>query len=149
MRGIWQLALASAVVGAVLVVSGFLLLESGGSNKKSTEPGTQPPAAANVSYGNANIKAKTLGGPYRRTVVVSVKNKRSGTPLHDAKVTIHGEMTAPHVMSLYDKPLHEVARGKYEGPYTLIMPGDWRVVIVVTSKAGDTSTSALPVRVTG
>jgi hypothetical protein len=148
MRGIWQLALASAVVGAVLVVSGFLLLESGGSNKKSSGPGTQPPAA-NVSYGNARIKAKTLGGPYRRTVVVRVKNKRSGIPLHDAKVTIHGEMTTPHTMTLYDKGLQEVARGKYEGPYTLIMPGDWKVVIVVTSKKGDTSTSALPVRVTG
>jgi len=149
MRGIWQLALASAVVGAVLVVSGFLLLESGGSNKKSSEPGTQPPPAANVSYGNANINAKTLGGPYRRTVVVRVKSKRSGTPLHDARVTIHGEMATPHAMTLYNKKLNEVARGKYEGPYTLIMPGDWRVVIVVTSKKGDTSTSALPVRVTG
>jgi len=149
MHGIWQLAIASAVVGAVLVVSGFLLLESGGSNKKSSEPGTQPPAAANVSYGNANIKAKALGGPYRRTVVVRVKNKRSGIPLHHAKVIIHGEMTTPHTMTLYDKHLQEVARGKYEGPYTLVMPGDWRVVIVVTSKKGDTSTSALPVRVTG
>jgi hypothetical protein len=149
MRGIWQLAIASAVVGAVLVVTGFLLLESGGSNKKSSEPGTQPPPAANVSYGNAKIKAKALGGPYRRTVVVRVKNKRSGIPLHEAKVTIHGEMTTPHLMTLYDKPLREVARGKYEGPYTLIMPGDWKVVIVVTSKKGDTSTSALPVRVTG
>jgi hypothetical protein len=149
MRGIWQLAVASAVVGAVLVVTGFLLLESGGSNKKTSEPGTQPPPAANVSYGNANIKARALGGRYRRTVVVRVKSKRSGIPLHDAKVTIHGEMTTPHTMTLYDKPLREVARGKYEGPYTLVMPGDWRVVIVVTSKKGDTSTSALPVRVTG
>jgi len=149
MRGIWQLALASAVVGAVLVVSGFLLLEGGGSNKQSSERGTQPPPTANVSYGNASIRAKTLGGPYQRTVVVRVKSKRSGTPLHNAKVTIHGEMTAPHAMTLYNKDLHEVARGKYEAPYTLIMPGDWRVVIVVTSKKGDTSTSALPVRVTG
>jgi hypothetical protein len=147
MRGIWQLAAASAVVGIVLVVSGFLLLESGGSNKSSKKsPG---PGATTTSYGNASIKARTLGGPYQRTVVVRVKNKRSGRPLHDAKVTVHGEMTSPHVMTLYNKDLHEVTRGEYTGPYTLIMPGDWKVVIVVTSKKGDTSTSALPVRVTG
>lgn len=146
MRGIWQLAIASALVGAVLVVSGFLLLESGGG--KSAKKPTSTPAAPNISYGNANIKAKALGGSYQRTVVVHVKNKRNGSPLHDAKVTIHGEMTTPHVMTLYDKTLREVARGEYKGPYTLIMPGDWRVVIVVTSKQGDTSTSALPVQVT-
>jgi hypothetical protein len=148
MRGIWQLAAASAVVGTVLVVTGFLLLESGGSNKGSKQS-LSVPGATTTSYGNANIKARTLGGPYRRTVVVRVRNKRSGTPLHDAKVSVHGEMTSPHVMSLYNKDLHEVTRGEYRGPYTLIMPGDWKVVIVVTSKKGDTSTSALPVRVTG
>ena len=148
MRGIWQLAAASAVVGIVLVVSGFLLLESGGSNKNSKK---SPPGAGatTTSYGNANIKARALGGSYRRTVVVRVRNKRSGMPLHDAKVTIHGEMTSPHVMTLYNKDLREVTRGEYKGPYTLIMPGTWKVVIVVTSKKGDTSTSALPLRVTG
>jgi hypothetical protein len=148
MRGIWQLAAASAVVGIVLVVSGFLLLESGGSNE-SSKKSPSVPGATTTSYGNANIKAKALGGPYQRTVVVRVRNKRSGMPLHDARVTVHGEMTSPHVMTLYNRDLHEVARGEYKGPYTLIMPGDWKVVIVVTSKKGDTSTSALPVRVTG
>jgi hypothetical protein len=148
MRGIWQLAIASAVIGAVLVVSGFLLLESGGSSKGSKKSPSVP-GATTTSYGNANIKATTLGGPYQRTVVVRVKSKRSGTPLHDAKVTIHGEMTSPHAMTLYNKKLDEAARGEYKGPYTLIMPGEWKVVIVVTSKKGDTSTSALPVRVTG
>jgi YtkA-like len=148
MRGIWQLAIASAVVGAVLVVSGFLLLESSGSSKSSKK---SPPVAGTTttSYGNASIKAKALGGPYRRTVVVRVRNKRTGIPLHGAKVIVHGEMTSPHFMPLYEKKLHEVARGEYKGPYTLIMPGEWKVVIVVTSKKGDTSTSALPVRVTG
>jgi YtkA-like len=149
MRGIWQLAIASAVAGAVLVVSGFLLLENGGSNEKSSTPGTSPPPTANVSYGHARIKAKTLGGPYQRTVVVRVRSKSSGSPLHGAKVVIHGEMTSPHYMRLYDKKLQEVRRGQYKGPYTLIMPGTWKVVIVATSKKGDTSTSALPVRVTG
>jgi hypothetical protein len=33
------------------------------------------------------------------------------------------------------------------GDDTLIMPGDWRFVIVVRTKKGDTSTRSLPVRV--
>ncbi len=47
-------------------------------------------------------------------------------------------------MPLYEKKLQEVARGEYEGPYTLVMPGDWRFVIVVTTKKGDTSTQVTP-----
>jgi len=147
MRGIWQLAILSAVAGAILVVTGFLLLERGG-NDKSSQPRVTTPAP-NISYGNANISAKTLGGPYRRTVVVRVKNKRSGIPVQGADVTIHGEMIVPHLMVLYEKKLPEVARGEYKGPYTLIMPGDWRVVIVATSKKGDTSTYSLPLKVRG
>ena len=52
-------------------------------------------------------------------------------------------------MTLYNKKLAEVGRGTYKAPYTLIMDGDWRFVIVVTSKKGDTSTSELPVQVVG
>jgi hypothetical protein len=146
-RGIWQLALASAVVGAVLVVSGFLLLESGGGDKKAAKPQTGP--TTGISYGSSRISAQALGGPYQRTVFVQFTNKRSGAPLRGAKVTIHGEMTLPHVMRLYDKRLPEVARGEYKGPYTLIMPGNWRVIVIATSKKGDTSTYALPVDVRG
>ena len=153
MRGTWQLAIAGGVVAAVvLVVSGFLLFENGGTS--SNKPTSEPPTST-TSYGNADIvatappKPRAKGGPYQRNVVVRPKDRRSGVPIHDAKVTIHGEMTVPHAMTLYNKKLTEVARGEYEGPYTLIMPGTWQFVIVVTTKKGDTSTRALPVRVIG
>lgn len=153
MRGIWQLAIAGGVVVAVvLLVSGFLLFENGGTS--SNKPTSGSPTST-TSYGNADIlatappKPVAKGGPYQRNVVVRPKDRRSGVPIHDATVTIHGEMVVPHAMTLYNKKLTEVARGDYEGPYTLIMPGTWRFVIVVTTKKGDTSTRALPVRVTG
>ncbi len=153
MRGIWQLAIAvGVVVGVVLVVSGFLVFEHGG---KSSNSSTSPSRTSTNSFGSADItatapsKPKAKGGPYQRIVVVRPKDRQSGRPIHDAKVVIHGEMTSPHYMPLYEKKLEEVARGEYEGPYTLVMPGDWRFVIVVTTKKGDTSTRSLPVRVIG
>jgi hypothetical protein len=149
MRGLWQLAIAGTVVLAVLVVSGFLLFESGGGGTSSTPQA--PPPTAGVSYGSAEISARApqRGDQYNRKVVVRVRNKSTGTPLHDAKVVIHGEMTVPHRMTLYEKTLREVARGEYVGPYTLIMPGVWRIVVVARSKQGDASTYSLPVSVGG
>jgi hypothetical protein len=153
MRGIWQLAIAGGVVVSVLlVVSGFLVFERGGKNSNSPTP--QYRTSTN-SFGNADIaarapaKSKARGGPYQRIVVVEPKDRRSGVPIHGAKVIVHGEMTTPHFMPLYEKKLTEVTRGEYEGPYTLIMPGTWRFVIVVTTKKGDTSTRSLPVQVIG
>ena len=152
MRGTWQLAiLGAAVAAAVLVVSGFLLFEHGG---KSSSASTAPDQTSTTSYGNAQISAKAPPkpgalGPYQRNVTIRAKNKRSGVPLNGAKVIIHGEMTSPMRMTLYNKKLTEVGRGTYKGPYTLVMPGTWRFVIIVTSKKGDTSTSELPVQVIG
>lgn len=151
MKGTWQLAiLGGAIAAIVLVVSGFLLFEHGGKNPSSS---TGPSGTSTTSYGNADISAQapakpTPRGGYQRNVVVRPKDRRSGVELHDAKVVIHGEMTT-HPMTLYQKKLTEVKPGIYKGPYTLVMPGDWRLVIIVTSKTGDTSTSALPVRVPG
>ena len=153
MRGSWQLAIAGGVVVVVvLLVSGFLLFENGGTGSNS--PTSSSPTST-TSYGNADISAaaparpRAKGGPYQRVVVVRPKDRRSGVPIHDANVVIHGEMTVPHAMTLYDKKLTEVARGEYQGPYTLVMPGDWHFVIVVRTKKGDTSTRSLPVRVIG
>jgi hypothetical protein len=152
MRGTWQLAILGAVVAAVvLVVSGFLLFESGG---KSSSGPSEIFKTSTTSYGNAQISAKAPPkpvplGPYQRNVTIRAKNKRSGVPLNGAKVIIHGEMTSPMRMTLYNKKLTEVGRGTYKGPYTLVMPGTWRFVIIVTSKKGDTSTSELPVQVIG
>ena len=154
MRGTWQLAILGAAVAAVvLVVSGFLLFEHGG---KSSSGSTGPDQTSTTSYGNAQISAKApprplaQGGPFQRNVTIRPKDKRTGVPIQGAKVTIQGEMLSPHHMGpLYEKKLREVARGEYEAPYTLVMAGTWRFVIVVTSKKGDTSTSELPVQVVG
>jgi hypothetical protein len=154
MRGIWQLAILGAAIAAVvLVVSGFLLFEHGG---KSPSASTGPDQTSTISYGNAEISAKAppkpvaQGGPYQRIVVIRPKDKRSGVPIHGANVTIQGEMTAPHHMGpLYEKKLREVGRGEYEGPYTLVMAGTWRFVIIVRTKKGDTSTRVFPVQVIG
>jgi hypothetical protein len=153
MKGTWQLAVLGGVIAVVvLVVSGFLLFERGGKNSSTT---TNPcGTTSTTSYGNADIsvqappKPVAQGGPFQRNVVVRPKDRRSGISLHGAKVVIHGEMCS-HVMSLYQERLKEAGRGIYKGPYTLVMPGDWRMVIIVTSNKGDTSTSALPVRVIG
>jgi hypothetical protein len=154
MRGSWQLAIVGAAIAAVvLVVSGFLLFEHGG---KSSSAPTTPSGTPTTSYGNAQISAKTTprpvaqGGPFQRIFAVRPKDKHSGVPIHGAKVTIQGEMLSPHHMGpFYVKKLREVAPGDYEGPYTLVMAGTWRVVIVVRTKKGDTSTRALPVRFSG
>jgi hypothetical protein len=110
------------------------------SNSTSTVP---------ESAGNAEISGIATGSRYRRTVVVHVKDRSSGMPLHRAKVVVHAEMTIPHAMTLYNKRLTESARGEYKGPYTLIMPGDWKIVVVARSRTGDTSTGSFPAHVTG
>src|SRR2546429_2525179 len=139
MRGTWQLAILGAAIAAVvLVVSGFLLFGHGG---KSSSGPTGSNQTSTTSYGNAQISAQAPPkpvplGPYQRNVTIRATNKRSGVPLNGAKVIIHGETTSPMTMTLYNKQLTEVGRGTYKGPYTLVMPGTWRFVIIVTSKKG-------------
>jgi hypothetical protein len=101
------------------------------------------------SSGNAEISGIATGTRYRRTIVVHVKDRRTGAPIHRAKVVVHAEMTLPHTMTLYNKRLTESSRGEYKGPYTLIMPGDWRMVVIARSKTGDASTGSFPAHVTG
>jgi hypothetical protein len=147
----WQLAaIGGAVALVILVVSGFLVFESGGksSSSESNIFNTDPPPVTG-SFGHAKLAGKALGGPYQRTIVIDAKDRRTGRPLHRAEVTVHGEMTVPHAMTLYTKKLREVSRGEYKGPYTLIMNGDWRIVVIATTPKGDTSTSSFPVHVAG
>ena len=151
MRGIWQLAIAvGVVVGVVLVVSGFLVFEHGG---KSSNSSTSPSRTSTNSFGSADItatapsKPKAKGGPYQRIVVVRPKDRQSGRPIHDAKVVIHGEMTSPHYMPLYEKKLQETAPGTYKTGYTLVMPGQWTFSVVLRAKNGDATTGTLPVTV--
>ena len=146
----WQLAaIGGGIALVVLVVSGFLLFESGGKSSSGTPSTAPPPSSGSTSYGHDSIAGTTLGGPFQRTVVVRVKNKATGVPLAHAQITIHGEMTNPHQMRLYDKKLQESTGGEYKGPYTFIMPGVWKVVVIATSKKGDTSTGSFPVHVAG
>jgi len=58
-------------------------------------------------------------------------------------------MSCPHFMPLYETRLREVSRGTYKGPYTLIMPGQWKFVIVVTSKEGGSTTASFPLKIVG
>lgn len=145
MQGIWKLAIGAVILVAVLVVTGFLLLEEGGSNKSSEPPASASPFG--VSYGNANITAKATGESYHRTVIVRAKTKQSGAPICDAGVSVAGQMTAPHTMILIPRNLHEVSCGLYEGPYDLIMAGSWTLNFQVRSKELGATTYALPIKV--
>lgn len=146
MRRIWWFAIGSGVVLVALVTAlGFVFFTSDDSG--ATGPDSCPPAASTKSAGNAQISARALGKGLNRVIVVSAKDKRSGVPLRGAKVTVQGSMTCPHFMPLLDRPLREVSNGTYRGDYDLIMPGQWAISIVVRSKEGDATTSALPLNV--
>ena len=146
MRRIWWFAIGSGIVVVALVVAlGVVFFTSDGS-RGSTDGGC-PPAASTHSAGNAQISARALGKGLRRVIVVSVKDKESGVPLHDAIVRVQGTMTCPHFMPQLDRPLREVSNGTYKGDYDLLMPGQWAISIVVRSKEGEATTSALPLNV--
>lgn len=118
----------------------------GGSKKADSAPGCPPPESTK-SAGNADVSAQAIGKGYDRMIVIRVKDKKSGVPLHGASVTVQGTMTCPHLMPLYTKDLHEASNGTYKGDYNLIMQGEWTIHIVVRSKEGGATTSALPVKV--
>lgn len=145
----WQLAaLGGTLVLVALIVSGFLLLDSGG---KSSSGATTSTPTGPTSEGNALLRGRAArrDNQYHRTIIIQATNRQSGIPLQGAKVLVHGEMTAPMHMIEYTKRLREVSRGTYKGPYTLVMPGDWQIVVIATSKTGDASTGSFPVHVVG
>jgi len=89
-----------------------------------------------------------VGKGFAKLIVIRVTDKAHGAPVHDGKVTVRAEMTCPqHNMPMYTKTLAETSSGTYRGKYQLVMPGQWAFQITVRSKAGDATTSALPVRV--
>ena len=132
-------------VSALLI--GVVAAGCGGGGKKSASDNGCPPAASTQSAGNANISAQAIGKGYDRQIVIRVKDKKSGVPLHGATVLVQGTMTCPHLMPLYQKGLHEASNGTYKGDYNLIMQGQWTISIIVRSKRGDATTSTLPVTV--
>ncbi len=147
MRRIWWFAIGGVVVLVALVAAlGFVFFTSEESGATGNDGGC-PPAASTKSAGNAQISARALGKGFNRVIVVQVKDKRSGVPLRGATVKVQGSMTCPHFMPLLDRPLREASNGTYRGEYSLIMPGQWAISIVVRSKEGEATTSGLPLTV--
>jgi YtkA-like len=137
-----------AIVAAVLLM-GLSAAGCSGSKKKSSFGGAGdcPPPASTASAGNAQITARAFGGRYTKLIVIRAKEKSSGAPVHEGKVTVRAEMTCPHFMPLYTKKLQETSPGTYKAGYSLVMPGQWTLYITVRAKNGDATTSALPVTV--
>ncbi len=146
MRRIWWLAIGGGIVLLALATALAVIFFTGGDSKASGPDGC-PPAASTKSAGNAQISARALGKGLRRVIVVSAKDKRSGVPLRGATVTAQATMTCPHLMPQLGRPLREESDGTYRGNYDLIMPGQWAISIVVRSKEGGATTSALPLNV--
>jgi hypothetical protein len=138
-----------AIAATVLLVG---LTAAGCSGKKKPSSlfetaGKCPPPASTASAGNAQISAQALGGRYAKLIVIRARQKSNGAPIRGGQITIHAEMTCPHLMQLYDKNLHETSPGTYKTRYSLVMPGQWAFYIVLRAKNGDATTSALPVTV--
>ena len=139
-------------VPAAIAVVLLPALTAGGcdDSKKSSvfeTAGKCPPHPSTASAGNARISARALGGRYAKLIVIHAKEKANGAPVRGGKMTIHAEMTCPHLMRLYDKKLQETSPGTYKTGYSLVMPGEWAFYIVLRAKNGDATTSALPVTV--
>jgi hypothetical protein len=137
------------VLAGLLVVLGFAFFGGGGSSGTSATTEPCKPAEATPSAGNANVDARALGKGYTRTVVIRVTDKKSGEPVHGAKVSVQGTMDClpsgvPHFMPLYEKNLREASTGTYRGDYQLIMQGHWTFHIVVRSKQSGSTTVSLP-----
>jgi hypothetical protein len=136
------------IVAAVLLA---VLTTAGCRDKKKPSvfetAGKCPPPASTASAGNAQISAQALGGRYSKLIVIHAKEKSNGTPVRGGKITIHAEMTCPHLMPLYTKKLQETSPGTYKTGYSLVMPGQWTFYVTLRSKNGDATTSTFPVTV--
>ena len=76
--------------------------------------------------------------------MIRVTDKKSGAPVHGARVSVQGTMDCPHFMPLYQKTLREASTGTYKGDYQLIMQGHWIFHIVVRSKQNGSTTASFP-----
>lgn len=127
----------------LLVVLGFVLYESGSSGSDTVSQECTPEQASPAA-GNANVDARALGKGYARQIVIRVTDKKSGAPVHGARVSVQGTMDCPHYMPLYQKDLREASAGTYKGDYQLVMPGHWTFHIVVRSKQNGSTTASFP-----
>jgi YtkA-like protein len=145
MQRIWWYVIGGAIAFfALLTVLGFALFNSdeGGDLGAVSERCTPQPGSP--AAGNSNVDARALGKGYQRTLVVRVTDKKSGAPVHGARVSVRGTMDCPHFMPLYQKDLRESTTGTYKGDYQLIMQGHWIFSVVVRSKQNGSTTASFP-----
>ena len=148
MRGLWR---SLSLVGVALVLTGCF---GGGGGKTSAQPTPGPPTTSQ-SAGNAKISVQATrlpepgdpGGIYNRKIVVRAQDRSTGTPVCGAGVTVYGQMTSPHLMTLIERPLHQKRCGMYTGSYTFIMQGTWTANFVLRTKKGDASTATFPLTI--
>ena len=89
-------------------------------------------------------RAAAVGKGYQRHLVIRVTDKKSGAPVHGAKVSVQGIMDCPHYMPLYQKQLREASTGTYKADYQLIMQGHWTFKVLVRSEQSGSTTAAFP-----
>ncbi len=133
------------VLAGLLVVLGFAFF--GGGDNGSADAASEPckPLEAAPTAGNANVDAtRRSARATSARLVIRVTDKKSGEPVHGAKVSVQGTMDCPHFMPLYEKNLREASTGTYKGDYQLIMEGHWIFHIVVRSRQSGSTTASLP-----
>jgi hypothetical protein len=132
---------AALVLGCVLALTAC----KGGSSTASGQP--PPPPAGFQSFGNAKISVKAIRhSSFTRTFILSAKDRKTGAPICGAKVTVYGQMTAPHLMTLIERAMRPMRCGMYRADYSFVMPGSWTATFVLRTKKGDASTAALPLK---
>jgi YtkA-like len=144
MRRVWWYAIGGGVaLLGLLVVLGFVIFNSEDGGSDLLSQGCTPQQASPAA-GNANVDARAVGKGYARQIVIRVTDKKSGAPVHGARVSVQGTMDCPHFMPLYQKNLRESSTGTYKGDYQLVMQGHWIFHIVVRSKKNGSTTASFP-----
>jgi hypothetical protein len=145
MQRIWWFAIGGAVLlVGLLVVLGFAFFNHGSDQGSDVLREGCTPQQAEPAAGNSNVDGRALGKSYQRKLVIRVTDKKSGAPVHGAKVSVQGIMDCPHYMPLYQKDLSEASSGTYRGDYTLIMQGHWIFHVIVRSKQSGSTTASFP-----
>ena len=132
------------VFAGLLVVLGFAFFNRGGDKGSNALSEGCTPQQAAPAAGNSNVDGRALGKSYQRHLVVRVTDKKSGAPVHGAKVKVQGIMDCPHYMPLYQKQLREASTGTYKADYQLVMQGHWIFHVVVDSKQNGSTTASFP-----
>jgi len=140
-----------SLVGAAVVLTGCG--GSGGGGSPAGQPAAPPATPQSAGNTKISVRATPLpepgdnGGIYSRKIDVQAQDRSTGAPVCGAGVTVYGQMTSPHLMTLIERPLHQKRCGMYTGSYTFIMRGQWTANFVLRTKKGDASTAAFPLKI--